>query len=88
MHDFRCKNPEEVFYGTLRESVRHFKEEKGGHRKLNSKIEEYGDARAIEGVIDFARNMNFTDQQIEEYLERQFKLTREEAEEYLTPESV
>lgn len=51
MHDFRCKNPEDMFYGTLRESVRHFKEEIGGHKKLNSKIEEYGDAREAEGKI-------------------------------------
>lgn len=50
---------------------------------------EYGDERAAEGkiigAVDLARQMNMTDKQIEEYLMKKFKLTKEEAEKYIEP---
>lgn len=56
---------------------------------MSKDIEKYGDERAAEGkiigAVDLARKMKMTDQQIEEYLMENFKLTREEADKYLEP---
>lgn len=77
-----------MFYGPLRESVRHFKETEGGREQMSKEIEKYGDERAIESAINLARKMKMPEQQIEDYLVETFHITKEKAEQYLVPVSV
>lgn len=51
MHDFRCTNPEDMYYEPLKSGVRHFKETKGGKTRMSSEIEKWGDAREVKGEV-------------------------------------
>lgn len=55
MHDFRCRNAEDMFYGPLRNAVRQFKETEGGRERMSKDIEEYGNERAKESKDAQAR---------------------------------
>lgn len=91
MHDFRCRNSEDMYYKELREGVYHFKETEGGRAQVSKDIEKYGDMRAeaaeksgkITGAIDLAKSMNMKESEIEDYLIKKFNITREEATKYL-----
>lgn len=49
MHDFSCKDADDMHYDELKKGLRHFKEE-GGRDIMCKAIEEYGNARAEESV--------------------------------------
>lgn len=51
MHDFRCTNPEDMFYEPLKKGVRHFKETEGGKTRMSSAIDKWGDAREARGEM-------------------------------------
>ena len=50
MHDFRCTNPEDMFYSLLAEQVRYFKETEGGRKDMCKAVEELVEKRAVEMV--------------------------------------
>lgn len=89
MHDFRCRNAEDMFYKPLRDGVHHFKETEGGREAMSKDIENYGieqrNEGKIMGAVSVYRDMNFTDQQIVEQLQKKFHLSKEEAEKYIEP---
>lgn len=55
MHDFRCRNAGDMFYGPLRNAVRHYKETEGGRERMSKDIEQYGNERAKEGAAKRAK---------------------------------
>ena len=57
MQDFREKNPECMHYTELAESVKHFKEKKGGHEEMSEIVERYGDERALMANITSVQNL-------------------------------
>ena len=46
MHDFGCKEPNDIFYPELAKSVRHFKEEEGGRKVMSEAVEKYAEQYA------------------------------------------
>ena len=48
MHDFRCTNPEDMFYSLLAEQVKYFKETEGGKKVMCKVVEELVEKRADE----------------------------------------
>lgn len=89
MHDFRCRNAEDMYFKPLRDGVYHFKETEGGRARMSKDIENYGNERAEEGKIIGAvstyREFHLSDQEIVTKLQEKFHLTRQEAEKYLEP---
>lgn len=57
IHDFRCKNPEEMFYEPLSRSVKHFKASEGGRAVMCEAVKEYGEAVRLEFLITNIKNM-------------------------------
>ena len=51
MHDFRCTNPEDMFYSLLAEQVKYFKETEGGRKDMCKAVEELVEKRAVE-IVD------------------------------------
>lgn len=89
MHDFRCRNAEDMFYKPLSDGVRHFKETKGGRDKMSKDIEQYADEKAtnaaVESAIKVAKAAKWSDQQIIEYLKENFKLEDKDIGKYFSP---
>lgn len=95
MHDFRCKDSEDMYFKPLRDGVHHFKATEGGRKEMSYDVKdyakeyakkyakEYAKDKTIEGVIEFARQMKMSDQQIVEYIMKKYNLTQEEASKYL-----
>ena len=52
MHDFRCTNPEDMFYSLLAEQVKYFKETEGGRKDMCKAVEELVEKRADERVLE------------------------------------
>ncbi len=46
MHDFRCQNVNDMQHQLLAESVKYFKESKGGQRKMSGIVEQYANEKA------------------------------------------
>lgn len=61
MHDFRCTNPDEMFYSLLAKQVRYFKETEGGRSDMCKAVEEFakkwGEEIAEEIAEERAREM-------------------------------
>lgn len=61
MHDFRCKEPDEMYYSELAKGVRHFKQTEGGRGAMCEAVKEYGEQvaeeRRIETLITVVRNL-------------------------------
>lgn len=57
MHDFRCRNSEDMFYALLRNGVYHFKETEGGRAEVSKDVERYGDRRADNKAKEIAINL-------------------------------
>lgn len=57
MQDFWEKNPECMHYTELAESVKHFKEEAGGHGEMSEIVERYEDERALMANITSVQNL-------------------------------
>ena len=55
MHDFRCINPEDMFYSMLAEQVRYFKETEGGRKNMCKAFEELAENRVLEEKMDLAK---------------------------------
>jgi predicted thioesterase len=56
VHDFRSRNSNDMFYSELSDSVKHFKETKGGRTVMCRAVEEYGDMRAAIAAEEAAEN--------------------------------
>ena len=52
MHDFRCTNPEDMFYSLLAKQVKYFKETEGGRMDMCKAVEELAEKRANERVLE------------------------------------
>ena len=52
MHDFRCTNPEDMFYTLLAKPVKYFKETEGGRKDMCKAVEELVEKRADEMVLE------------------------------------
>ena len=52
MHDFRCTNPEDMFYSLLAKQVKYFKETEGGRKDMCKAVEELAEKRANERVLE------------------------------------
>jgi predicted transposase YdaD len=51
MHDFKCENPDDMYYEILRNRVRYFKEDEGGRQEMCAIWEEIRNDGVIEGEI-------------------------------------
>lgn len=85
MHDFRCRNAEDMFFEPLRNSVHHFKETEGGRARMSKDIEKYADERAITTVLNIAKNENWSEEKLKKYLKDNFDLSKEDLEKYIEP---
>lgn len=85
MHDFRCRNAEDMYFKPLRDGVYRFKETEGGRTKVSKDIENYGNDRAIEGAVLAYRDIGLSDAEIIKKLQIKFDLKEKEAEKYVTP---
>lgn len=91
MHDFSCKNPNEMYYFQLAEKTKYFKEnEKGvaGMCKIMEELKEEGKAEGraegkILGTIETLKSMNFSDAEIIQHMQEKYNLTEEQVKEYL-----
>jgi hypothetical protein len=67
MHDFRCSDPDEMYYETLAERTRYFKEDEGGKEamcKIWEEVRDEGAERAtIEMIRSFMDSLNLTVEQ-------------------------
>jgi hypothetical protein len=52
MHDFKCENPDEMYYEILRNRVRYFKEDEGGQKEMCAIWEEIRNDGVIEGKLE------------------------------------
>ena len=52
MHDFRCTNPEDMFYSLLAKQVKYFKETEGGRKDMCKAVEELAEKRADERAME------------------------------------
>lgn len=57
VHDFRCKNSDEMFYSDLADAVQHFKETGGGRKLMSKIVEEYAELRAKMAVREQQEKM-------------------------------
>lgn len=57
MHDFRCTNPEDMFYSLLAKQVKYFKETEGGRKDMCKAVEELAEKRALEEKKHIALRM-------------------------------
>lgn len=57
MHDFHCKNPDEMYYNVLAQRVRYFKEDKEGMATMCKAMDELCNMAAREQAIQIARMM-------------------------------
>lgn len=48
IHDFWCKEPNDMYYDTLAQSVKHYKDNEGGRAVMCEAVEEYGRQQAEE----------------------------------------
>lgn len=79
MHDFRCKNPDDMFYKELSDSVKHFKESKGGRSQMSKAMEERIDRITIQYIKSMMKNLTLTAEQAVDALD----CTEEEKERLL-----
>lgn len=56
MHDFSCKDADDIHYEALKKGVRHFKEE-GGRGIVCKAVEEYGNGRELATKIEMVKNL-------------------------------
>lgn len=49
MNDFRSTSSENMFYGILKDGMRHYKETQGGRTEMCKAIEKYGKEQRLEG---------------------------------------
>ena len=67
MHDFRCKEADNMFYEELQDSVRHFKETEGGRSQMCKAMEERIDRentkRRVKDVKSLMKNLSLTAEQ-------------------------
>ncbi len=49
MNDFRSTSSENMFYGVLKDGMRHYKETEGGRTEMCKAIEKYGNEQRLEG---------------------------------------
>ena len=71
MHDFMCKNPDEMYYKELAERVRYFKEDEKGRDSMCESMEEMRREERIEATMQAKRNFAIR-------LLQRGKLTKEE----------
>lgn len=91
MHDFSCKNPNEMYYDEIAQKTRYFKEdEKGvaGMCKIMEELKEEGKAEGraegkILGTIETLKSMNFSDAEIIQHMQEKYNLTEEQVKKYL-----
>ena len=57
MHDFRCINPEDMFYSLLAKQVKYFKETEGGRKDMCKAVEELAEKRVLEKQKELAMGM-------------------------------
>lgn len=57
MHDFRCTNPEDMFYSLLAKQVKYFKETEGGRKDMCKAVEELAEKRVLEKQKELAATM-------------------------------
>ena len=74
MHDFRCKNPDDMHYQELAEKTRYLKEEQGGDRAMGDVIQ-----KLMEEFRDEFRAEARAEARAEVMAEEQAKLTKAEA---------
>lgn len=83
MHDFRCTSSIDMFYKELRESVYYYKETEGGRAIMCEAMENYGNKKQAEALIQMGKNLNLTEDQIISNIVSICHVTKEKAAEYL-----
>lgn len=87
MHDFSCKNPNEMYYFQLAEKTKYFKEDEKGVRsmcKIMEELKEEGKAEGeIIGAIKTLKTVNFSETEIVQHMQEKYNLTEEQVKEYL-----
>mgnify|MGYP004610645881 CR=1 FL=1 len=79
MHDFRCKEADDMFYEELQDSVRHFKETEGGRSQMCKAMEERIDRKTIHYIQSMMEKLSISEEQAIDLLD----CTEEEKERLL-----
>ena len=84
MHDFTCKNPDDMYYPELAEKARYFKETEKGLTNMGDVFEKFAAKRAKEAAkenkIEFAKGL-LADGMSIEFTMRHSKLSEAEVRE-------
>lgn len=94
MHDFSCKNPNDMNYKLLADKTRYFKEDVKGVQNMCEIVEELcsqereeareeGIKLGIKTLIETLKDMDISDEIILQKLQKNYELTEEEATEYI-----
>lgn len=90
MHDFRCTDPEEMYFRPLANKVRYFKQEEGGSHSMCRIFEEYGEEirketqeENVVKIIKVLQEFGFPEDIICQKLMEQYELSEEAAQAYL-----
>ena len=55
MHDFSCRNPDEMKYEKLAQKVRYYKQETEGVKTMCKAVEDYGKTLVAEKIAEIAK---------------------------------
>ena len=55
MHDFSCKNPEDMYYDVLAQRATYFKNTQEGREEMSEVMERFADKVKYQQQIEFAR---------------------------------
>jgi hypothetical protein len=79
MHDFGCRDVEEIYYPELADSVKQFKKQEG-HKVMCEAVEAYARGRAIQSEVEAGIAYGIEKDRIISRISEKFGMSREEAE--------
>lgn len=91
MHDFSCKNPNDMYYPQIAEKTRFFKENEKGVKVMCKLMEDlYQEGKQdgleegkIQGAVEVLKNLDMPYELILQQIQEKFNLTEEKAKEYM-----
>ncbi|MCD7785949.1 MAG: Rpn family recombination-promoting nuclease/putative transposase [Oscillospiraceae bacterium] len=87
VHDFKCASADDMYYPTLANRVRHFKESEGGIAQMCKLLEDMRNEALIVGYIEAARYYGATDDVIAKDIVNKYGITDEQARNYMLKKS-
>ena len=82
-HDFRCKNPDDMYIEELRSSVDYFKKTREGRAKMGTVFEDFAREMAIITEINTRREFSQEEEKIKAVIMKKYQLSSQEADEFM-----